>query len=267
MRITHPQWREQLDPVKYPFSDTATLSNVEGSVILDGTFLDCSLYPVGNAGILFISSIVVTRQKVTIYISSPDTTNIASASFNLVSPPNEIKVIDAYSRPAGVLVSESIRLSIFQSWKLGTHIFTQDQTEFAASVVSPRPDIGVRGFVLPDGSVVAGETWIVGEGGVVVSHETITENGVNRDAVRFDIVGDPLFRRRLCPTGNTAFVTPRFIKKLVIKDGCDRVEVEPDQFGNIQIYAAGVTNPQTVLRIRATADGIVVGAVGEETQK
>lgn len=264
MRVTHPQWRSQLENVRYPFADSASLTNDAGDAILDGTFLDATVYPQGNEGVVYVSSIVVSRQKIRIYLGTSDVEQIAYGEFNTVSPPEILKFVDMYGRPAGLFVSESIRLAIFQSWKQGTHTFTLEQTELAVSTVIPKREIGVRGFILPDGSVMTGDVWFVGEDGVVLEYVSHTELGDGVDAIRINVVGDPLFRRRLC-TGQELFQTPRFVKKLIVTNNCDRIESTPDDAGNIQIFAASVTEEASVLRIVNTGNGITFKAVGEVT--
>jgi hypothetical protein len=98
--------------------------------------------------------------------------------------------------------------------------------------VIPTPEVGVRGFLTEAGALLTGDVWWVGERGIVVRDDGGT--------VRVDVVGDPLFARRLCfPLG--LFATPRFIRTI------NRLPPGPD--GDFQVVVGGHDAPDTVLRI------------------
>ena len=264
-RILYPQWRNQWEATPYPFGDFATRRNDEGDVILEGTFLDAHLYPIGGLVGLYLSAVIIDHQSATFVIGDFATEQLAFGVLPLASvlkPAGTIQLRDNYGRPAGVLVSDWQRLAVFRTWGLGTHTFTRAQTEFAATCCMPAPAIGVRGIMLDDGSVMTGHVWIVGDDGIVVSHST----DAGYQLVRIDIVGDPLTRRRLCDTtgtGETAtFTTPNFVRRLRINSSGFDFTCPPDDKGNFSIIANNDLSPETVLRIRATPDGIVFEAVG-----
>ncbi len=266
-RILYPQFRDQWEPTKYPFGDRASLRNTDGRTILEGTLLDAHLYPIGSVGKLYLSRVVVDYRTVTVYVGDDNSETLASGSFYVSSPPASLKLQDAYERPAGILVSDSDRLAMFQTWGVGTHLFKSRQTEFAASCCMPTPEIGVRGIVLEDGSVFTGHVWIVGDDGVVVRREEVSLPACNGqpaqvvDAIRVDIVGDQLFRRRLCEDKDM-FMTPNPVRTLRIRNGDETFDCTPDQFGNLSIQMNDALAADTVLRIRTTKDGIVIEAVG-----
>ena len=122
--------------------------------------------------------------------------------------------------------------------------------EFAATCVTPMPAAGVRGFTTPDGTLFTGDVWLVGEDGVVVREED--------GAVRIDVVGDPLFRRRLCQPVQL-FTTPRFVKTI---NG-----MRPDARGDFKITAGRALAADTVLRVYTDdTGGITFEAVGQVLQ-
>lgn len=269
-RILFPEWRKQNDPTKYPFSDAATLINGEGRFIAEGTFLDAALYPIGDSTGLYLTKAVVAFQTVTLYVGTLINPEMASGEFELVNPPNEVTLFDIYGRPAGVLVSEGRRLGVFQSWGVGTHEFAQGQSEFAASCVFPTPEVGVRGIRLETGELFVGDVWLVGDDGVVfsVSDAQVPVPGTCETRavrqIRIDVVGDPLFRRRLCQPNNL-FETPKFLKQLrVIGPNMD-FTVLPDPAGNLNMSVVNDLAADTVLRITQTETGIEIGAVGSVT--
>jgi len=269
-RILFPEWRKQNDTTKYPFSGAATLINAANRVITEGTFLDAALYPIGNAVGLHLTKVVVGFQRVTVFVGTLASPEMASGSFDLVSPADQVSLLDAYGRPAGVLVSEGRRLGLFQSWGVGTHEFLPQDTEFCASCVFPTPEIGVRGIRLETGELFVGDVWLVGDDGVVFSEETVTVpiagTCQTRDVrqIRMDVVGDPLFRRRLCQPNNL-FQTPKFVKELRVVGPNMDFSLFPDSSGSINISVANDLAADTVLRIVNTAAGIEIGAVGSVT--
>lgn len=272
--IRHPEWRDELEPTKYPFSEAATLRS-GNDLILNELFLDAVFYPVGNSARLYLSQVLVTHSEVTLTIGTAASPSLASGTFNHLDPPSKVAFEDQYGRPSGVVVSEPERLAVFQSWSVGTHTFNSTQTEFAAAVSIPTPEIGLRGIVLEDGSFFSGDVWMVGDDGVVLRRELLSlpENPAGCDqgrtvqvpVIRVDIVGDPLFRRRLC-TDDSLFATPRYVEQLTFTQGVYQFSCSPDAIGDIKVMAGNHLAEDTVLRIRTTAEGIIIEAVGEQLE-
>jgi len=270
-RILYPEWRKQNESTKYPFGERATLTNDAGRIIIEGTLLDAVLYPVGGVEGLFLSSVEIDHQQVTVYVGDSRDEQRCSGTFPLVNPDGEVALTDRYGRPAGLLVSEGRRLGIFQSWGVGTHTFTRSQTEFAATVCVPTPEVGVRGVQLETGEVFVGDVWLVGDDGVVFRTENHAEPATcavparSLKVIRMDVVGDPLFRRRLC-TPNELFETPQFIKKVRVVGPNGEFECTPDSIGDLKLFANNALAADTVLRVVNTEEGIAIGAVGDVTQ-
>ena len=270
-RVQHPEFREELDTTNYPFADTATLTN-GSQTLLQGTFIDARFYPIGGGVVMRLSKAVVTHEDVTLYLGDDLTDELASATFDLVTPPDNLEFVDAFGRPAGIVVSTSLRLGVFQTWGTGTHVLNVEQSAFAASVCVPTPQIGVRGVLLDDGSVLSGDVWIVGDDGVVVRHETVQVPAsacggepATLQVIRVDIVGDPLFRRRLCFSSDL-FDTPRFIKTITFTDGVQTYVASPNDKGEMQITINNDRAFDTVLRIRPTAEGLLFESAGTQLE-
>lgn len=248
-RLLFPEFRDELEPTKYPFADDASLAAAGGVVVVGSdTFLDASLYPVGGGPRQYLSRVVAATREVTLYTADPTRADLSSVTFDPLDPPDDLYLEDAYGRPAGVLVSEANRLASFQAWPRGETRFLPGATEFCASCVVPVPDVGVRGVLLDDGTLLTGDVWLVGEDGVVLR----TEGG----EIRVDVVGDPLFRRRLCQPTNL-FTTPRFVKTV---NG-----VPPDARGEFQLTVGRRLAADTVLRIFPDgAGGLTISAAGPQ---
>ncbi len=249
-RILFPQFRDQLEPTRYPFGDEASLiSRNTGQQLDNDTFLDASVYPLEAVERVCIASVTVTGRSVTIVIGDDLSVSLASASFDPAQPPSLLRLTDSFGRPAGVLVSEPLRLARFGTWALGQHLFGSDEAEFAASCVIPTPAPGVRGVITTDGDLVAGDVWLAGDNGVV-----LRDDGDGN--IRVDIVGDPLFVRTLCqPLGKFLPPTP-----ILTINGCP-----PDEFGNFNLTVGDHLAQDTVLRIRPTdaGDALIIEAVGQ----
>jgi hypothetical protein len=266
-RQIHPEWRRENEATKYPFSSLATMAS-DTNVILEGLFLDAAIYTIGGQERAFLSKVTITHDLVTITVGDVEDTARAFGSFPLLNPPTRFKLEDVYGRPAGVIVSEALRLASFQSWSVGEHDFAIEHTEFAATVVTPTPEIGVRGILLADGSLFTDDVYMVGDDGIVLTEEIVQVPGTCDEpskevtTIRVDVVGDPLFRRRLCDP-NALFATPRFLETVTFDDGKQQIKCGPDALGDIKMTAGSHLIDDTVLRIRAAENGLVVESVGD----
>jgi len=266
-RIRHPEFPLEYLLTGYPFSDAATLTNSAGDELAPGTFLDAALWPIGGQARMYLANVNIAHDQITLTIGDPAQPALASGSFPLATPPATLTLLDAYNRPAGLLVSEPVRLAAFAAWAPGDHPFTVDQAEFVSSCCMPTPEVGVRGVLLDDGTFLTDEVWLVGDNGVVLSTTAGSEPlyspvaNVGTAVIRVDVVGDPLYRRALCdPTG--LFTTPRFVRALAVSSGPQSFTVKPDAAGNILLSASDAQAVDTVLRVRTAAAGIVIEAVG-----
>jgi len=269
-RIKHPEWRDSHEPTKYPFEDDATLSNDEGATLFSDTFLDAAFYPVGGEANGFLAKVTITPTTATLWYGDDGDIQRAFGSFDLATPPDQLRLTDTFGRPAGLLVSESIRMAIFQSWAVGDHIFTQDQTGFVAAVCMPAPEIGVRGIVVDDGTVMNGDVYIVGDEGVVLSCEESQLPGDCNEpskvvyTIKVDIIGDPLWRRRECAPG--FFSTPNFLESVTFQKGARSLRCGPGELGNIRFVVGNTAATDTILRVRPIDQGVLLEAVGERLE-
>jgi hypothetical protein len=269
VEIRHPEWRDELESTRYPFAATATLDNGNGGVILEGSFLDAHLYPIGAGEGLYLRSVELGYEFGTRTIADR-VRDVCSGQFRVPNPQDNVRLTDEYGRPAGLLVSESVRLAMFLSWGIGVHEFEPEMTEFAATCCMPTPEIGVRGIQLADGSLLTGPVWLVGGDGVVLRHETVElppqscrQPGETVDVIRVDVVGDPLFRRRLCNPVDL-FQTPRFVQRLAIRQQGQLLFVcEPDEQGNFSIQRNDSLAGDSAIRVRTTRDGVIFEVVGD----
>jgi hypothetical protein len=260
-RRIHRQWRDEQRESRYPFADGASLQTSTGLDLGYDTFLDGHLYPIGGSARLFLSEAIVSSSNVTLWIGNTGTAHLAAAEFDPRDPPELLAFYDSVGRPAGVLVADGLSLARFQGWERATHVFAEAATEFAASICCPLPEIGVRGFLTPDGDILTGEVWLVGENGLVVREDpdVTTGNGV---VLRIDVVGDPLFRRALCngvannPGGEVPlFQPPRLLRTINHQP--------PDEFGNFTLTVGRNVALAPILRIQPQDGEIRIYLVGQ----
>jgi hypothetical protein len=274
--VRHPDWRDAHSDAKYPFEDRATLVNADGDLLFEGLLIDASFYAVGAQAGGYISKVEIKATTVILTVGDSGDIDRASVEFDRFSPPAELRFTDAANRPAGVLISEPTRLAVLSALSLGDHEFQPYQTGFVARVWTPVPAEGVTGYELDDGSVLAGDVWLVGDDGVVLTCESVTvedECGTTKDVtnIRVDVVGDPLHRRALC-TATDFFETPRFLESITFcrpaQDGLPQecFTCGPGEIGDIQIVVGNSLAPDTILRVRPDSEGLIIEAVGERLE-
>jgi hypothetical protein len=248
--IWNPEFRDENRSSRYPFSDDSALVSDDGLALDPGMLLDASIYPIGVGPRCALTAIDVAQRLVTFWVGDSAEPRRASGSFDPFLPPDGIYLEDPRGRPAGMLLAERTPLAASQAWAAGMHTFAAGSAEFVASCVIPTPEPGLRSLLTGAGDLLAGDIWIVGERGVVVRDDG--------GAIRVDVVGDPLFSRRLCfPL--QLFSTPRFIRTI---NG-----VPPGPDGSFRIVVDDRSTPDTVLRIYPLADDqLGIGLVGRAVE-
>ena len=248
-RIRAESFRAQYGSSRYPFADTASLLTTDGSREFPAAAItDASLYPPSADGrVIYMSSVVVSDGTVTLHFSDGTGRTVAAAEFRPADVGDVVAVYDSYGRPAGVLVNGNGSMAELSAWPEATYLFKKDAAAMAPRCVIPTPETGVRGILTDDGELLTGDVLIVGDNGVVARTGNVT------GSIRIDVVGDPLFRRKLCRPIQL-FETPRFLRTI---NGC-----EGDAYGNFTITAGDNIAAQTVVRIYAKDGSLVIEAVG-----
>jgi hypothetical protein len=254
-RILVPEWRDELAGSRYPFSDDSSLESTSGVKIDKDLFLDAVVYAIGKTAPLYLTSITADYNKVTVTIEDTAQEIGITGEINPFSDSNSIPLFDKYGRSSGLLVLDAERLVRLQGWPLGTTEFGTN-AQFVASVVVPLPESFVSGFVLPDGTIVTGDVWFYGDKGVVIRKDSSGN-------IRFDMVGDPLFRRLLCDVAGTnveLFTTPNFLKTIN--------NLPADEYGNFLITVNTEMANDSILRIYpdVTQNVVKIELVGQKTE-
>jgi hypothetical protein len=242
MDIAYAPWRDNNQQINYPFSDTARLSNDAGASVDHDLFDDARIYPVGGSVGLYLSRITLDGPMVTLAIGDPEHGELATVTYDANAAPEELALMDAYGRPAGILVSDSIRLAaVVSRYGEGDTVFEPAETEFAPSVAIPLPQAGVRGVLLDDGSVLAGDIYLVGADGVVVSYES--------GAIRVDALGDPYALQKSCDEEGVPL--PVFCGLKTING------IPPDGNGDFKLSVGANMASEPILRLETDEEGDV----------
>jgi len=250
-QILFPPWRNEQYFSRYPFVDSASLKNSAGVEIDNALFDDAVIHPMGGAAGAFLGMISVSGRVITFHIYDSENGETAHGDFDFDSADTPqaglIKLVDNYGRPAGALVSDHDRLTALAGvYGEGEYEFERAQTEFVAAVVIPLPNIAVSGFLLPDGTAIGGDVWLVGENGVVLT----LEDG----AIRVDIPGDPYAKKKDCDEQDQPldpFCGVRTIN-----------EIPPDENGDFKLTIGGNEATDPALRIEQEASMIKIKLLG-----
>lgn len=249
-RILFPEFRDEQKESRYPFVDQATLRDESNSVAIENSaFIDAAFFAINSAAQLYLSQISTTAQTVTVYVGTEEEPTKLSATYDAGTGPTNsvIQFLDAYGRPGGILLSNPVNLSKFNSWLPGDYFFSPAATEFVSSVVVPVNAPGVRGIIF-ENNFIYGDMWLIGDAGVTIRKEVDTDR-----TIRIDVIGEPLFARFVCePIAD--FPTTPYLKTI---NGCG-----PDNFGNFTITATNYSTKDPVLRVTPKDNVLIISSVG-----
>lgn len=239
-----PQWRNEQQMSRYPFTDLSSLKSSGNTLELnDAEFVDAHVYVAGHNGRIFLGKILVGAADTVLTLTTDRGIALATATFDTAAVPEEIWFEDLAGRCAGVLVTDTENPP---SWPEGEHNF-RTNAEFVPTCISASTAGAGGSIVLESGEIFANDIWLVGDDGVVLAHDG--------SVLTVHAVGDPLFKRRLCPvteegsSENAEFVTPRHLVAFSIPVEGGWVDVPADQFGGFILTANDQLSEDTVLRI------------------
>jgi len=161
--LMNAEWRNINSNRDYPFSDGVTLEPDEGIQIPHDAFLDAVFYPINLDGELYLSGI----DRMVNEIQVSDASGVRGTG---TLGTEVVTFFDEYDRPLGTLV-----LGPGFEELSSTMLASVEATRFAAACVFPQNQVGVRAFLLPDGTIVTGDVIFAGEGGIRI--DTYVENG------------------------------------------------------------------------------------------
>lgn len=217
----------------WPFADRATLRTTGGLEIPRGAFLDAKLTLGGSTGPVALRSIGVAAGLTSIRFGDAANPAAGIAEFDPNAIDRRLRVVNAAGTPIGLLVVDPATLGSLGGWSAGEHAFPAGSADLAAAAVNPSPTGGVVGVAAGTAPPLAGEVWLVGRDGIVLSVDA------DANAIRVDVAGDPLWKRKLC--GGEDFQSPNYLRTINA--------VQPTPRGEFWLMAAGIARGQTILRI------------------
>jgi hypothetical protein len=170
------EWRDTNEEIRFPFADDSTLTTTDGEILGVEVFVDAFFHPIDLQGPLYLSLLdTVTR----VAAVSDDTGQIATAS---ITDDLELVFRDSAAR----FVGRAVLNGPLDDFIAGTWVFPNTATTLAPAVVFPQNQLGVRGFVTPDGTILTGEVEFEGVGGVQITSEI---DVAGQQLLRFDAIG------------------------------------------------------------------------------
>jgi len=166
--IYHDEWRQENTQRNYPFADDMLLTATSGELLPQDYLIDAMLYPPGVNDQLYLHSIAGTE----FFIGAVSTRSIVATGTAIGST---VRLLDTMSRPAGLLLLGS-------GFTPRAMQFSSAMTLFCSTCVLPHADYGVRGLVLPDGTILTGDITLKAGLGV-----RLTQTG---NVIGIDFVGN-----------------------------------------------------------------------------
>jgi len=257
-RTGYLEYQKEKDLSAYPFSSRATLRNAAGDVLIDNTFIDLVLYPIGIDNGAYLSQVEISADTVILRFGDDSEEIRALATFDVISPPSVVPIVDLFGMPAGMILSDPIRLNAFRSWSVGLHKFDPAGTELVASAVIPQPQVGVRAIADTAGNTAAGEVWLIGENGVILELDQTSESSYS---ITVNVTGDPLFKRNLCAP-ESQFNGVKYLQSLLVKYPGGSFTVTPNQYGMVGMSIDNSLASDTPLALLASTESLDLSIVG-----
>jgi hypothetical protein len=243
----------------FPFTDVSTFTSRENNLIAPTVFIDATVYPIGAGVRQYISRIKRTSIQLIIDISDVSGV-VCTGILDLSSGSNKIVLRDSRERVVGLLLGNSDMGQFLGAIPEGENTFDNDGMEFVSTCVSPQPQQVVEGIATEDNDMLSGDVWLVGKDGVILDWDELNQ------AIVVHLVGDPLFRKRNCDTGNGEFINPVPLQALTfVTDLQTSVKIKPDEYGNIRFVTGSNQNEANVLRIEKLENGLRLRAIGNIT--
>lgn len=179
--VIMPEYGNQNRQRKFPFTDASTLLDSTGEALPVDFVVDASIYPIDVTGPVYVSELDPANS--TISFADAGGTVFATAVYGPV--PGVVDVIEtgAYERKLGVIVTGAGVADVFRGKSVRT--FTAAATALAPVACVPVQQAGVRGIILPDGTLMTGAVTITGKDGVWVTSRVSGSMSI----LRFDVVG------------------------------------------------------------------------------
>lgn len=193
------EYEDQNSRRRYPFADQATMTDTEGVGLPSDFLVDAHLYPMNVTGEVYLSSINLRTSTIT--FKDAGTNKVCgTCTYSLTSTYAPV-LEPLHDRNIGVLVfgtglGDVVRGSAVRN-------FAATATRLTPTAFTPLNQVGVRGLLLPDGTLLTGNVTIEGRDGVLVTSRI--EDGMH--ILRFDVVGVPVTDQDECKSNGQPICT------------------------------------------------------------
>lgn len=185
MRILNQQYQDALRSEVYPFLGATDITSTDGTPTLPADcFLDLNLMVDESTTGVFLTSVIVGAD-VKFVFSTVDETVGTLSSTSLTG--NQATVTNG-TLVVGYAVMNPNSVGVVQSWVPGTYAFNAQVIPHLLVLSDKR---WRRGFILPDGTVLEGDVYLVADRGLWLKN---TGSGFT-----FNVTGDP-FNNRVTPS-------------------------------------------------------------------
>jgi len=241
-------YRKELSLTGYPFTACVPLLTNTGYSLSVGSLADASIYCDTPIRIPVFSSVHKDGRIVSFTVGD------YIASFSLNAIPEVLSLYTAAGVFGGILVLNEQRLRVLDSWRDGTHDFSNPQA-FCPRCLEIVPLVGVQRLVTDAGDILSGEIVISGGVGSVLQL-LVSPAGITYIEVNF--VGDPTYSAK--PPGLP-------VQRIVCSDTFGKeVTLVGDAFGCVSIIASNFFEPldfDDALRIEGFNDTVRISLGGK----
>ena len=186
MATVFQEWQNQNSQRNFPFCDTASLQDEQGNTLPVDFLIDANLFPFDLQGFCYLASI--DGQTRTLSWADSATGNIVGTtqwlSGQQAAPCYDVS---GYNRPIGTVVFGPGGATIEDNQ---LRQFAPTATQLTPTTFCALNQIGVRGILLPDSTIMTGSVTMTGQDGVVV---TSLDN-----TIRVDCIGVPALDASAC---------------------------------------------------------------------
>lgn len=162
MKIFGPTYQDSLRGLQYPFAVAGPVRAEDGTVLDADVITDAALFVrAGTEKVLLYEIIVVQGVSATMTFADAAGTPVGAAA---VTPVDAGRVdIALNGLNTGFMAFDATAMRGLLNWTSGTYVF---RVELVPHVLVFSDPAWRRGIVLPDGTVLTGEIWLVGADGI-----------------------------------------------------------------------------------------------------
>lgn len=170
--IISQEYRNENARRAYPFEDNATLADTKGNTLPTDFITDLHMFPMlRGASTVYLKTLDLTANR--LYFYTVDGTYVGYCDMTAIvdgTPIYEPEYPTGYNRCIGTIMYGDGLTAIAQGAGEGnTREFLPVATTLVPTAITPTYAHGIRGFELPDGTIVTGNVVFAGENGVEVT--------------------------------------------------------------------------------------------------